>query len=103
MYSLDPLEGTLGKIKAGHLLRRTSFGPTQKDISDFSALSANDAVDILFQVSEEPDPPIDPTTGEDWVSPRPGPENSEEGDLWRYFMAWHIESRLLCVKIEKRI
>jgi len=39
----------------------------------------------------EPPPPIDPATGSDWVSPKPGPENNEEGILARYFIAWHLE------------
>lgn len=91
MYSLEPLEGSLGKNKAGHLLRRTTFGPTQKDMTDFSDMSASDAVDLLFQVQDEPAPPIDPKTGQDWVSPSPGPENSDEGTLWKHFIAWNVE------------
>ena len=86
MYSLDPITGNLGHKNAGHLLRRATFGPTQKNISDFSLLTADEAIDVLFQELDEPLPPIDPLTGEDWVSPKPGPDKTKLGPLAVPFM-----------------
>lgn len=91
MYSLDPFEGPLGELNANHLLRRSTFGPTLKNIRDTALLSATEAVDMLFESQDEPLPPVDPATGEDWVSPRPGENNSDENALLSYFGAWHIE------------
>jgi len=91
MYALDLFQGQLGEQNAGHLLRRATFGPTQKGIADFASLEADVAVDLLFENLPEPLAPVDPMTGEDWVSPRPGDDNSEDNLLWRYFMAWHME------------
>ncbi len=91
MYTLDPFEGPLGELNANHLLRRATFGPTLKNIRDFALLTAGEAVDLLFENQDEPAPPVDPATGEDWVSPRPGENNSDEDSLMRYFGAWHVE------------
>ena len=91
MYSLEPITGLLGHKNAGHLLRRATFGPTNKNINDFAQLTVDEAVDILCQDKEEPSPPIDPLTGEDWVSPKPGPNNSQEFILQDYYMAWHMQ------------
>lgn len=91
MSALDPFQGQLGEQNAGHLLRRGTFGPTQKNIKDFALLDAETAVDKLFESLPEPLAPLDPLTGEDWVSPKPGEGNSEDNDLWRYFMAWQLE------------
>jgi len=91
MYSLNPISGPLGKPNARHLLGRATFGPTQKNINDFALLSADEAIDLLFQEQEVPSPPIDPATGEDWVSPKPGPDNAAEDELNPYYMAWHLE------------
>jgi len=91
MYSLTPLTGPLGKQNAGHLLRRATYGPTQKDIKEIALLTAEEAVNMLFETQDEPDAPIDPLTGENWVSPKPGEDNSDEEELRKYFAAWHLE------------
>ena len=91
MSSLDPISGPLGRSNAKHLLKRATFGPTQQEINSFAQLTVVEAVDMLFQPQAEPQPPVDPATGENWVSPLPGPENSEESVLARYFIAWHLE------------
>lgn len=91
MYSLDPITGALGLKNAGHLLRRATFGPTQKNINDFSQLTVDQAIEILFQEMPEPEPPIDPLTGDNWFNPKPGPDNSPEDNLRGYFMTWHLE------------
>lgn len=91
MYSLEPFTGPLGEKNASHLLRRATFGPTRQNILDMAQMTADEAVDLLFQDMAEPLAPIDPLTGEDWVSPKPGPENSPESELIKYFMAWQME------------
>jgi uncharacterized protein (DUF1800 family) len=91
MASLDPISGPLGKKRAAHLLRRATFGPTRPQVDTFATLTAEEAINQLFQPLPHPEPPVDPQTGLPWVNPKPGPENSEENDLIAYFVAWHIE------------
>ncbi len=91
MASLDPITGPLGKQKAAQLLERSTFGPTRQEVSSFAEKDAEEALNILFTEQPLPDPPVDPATGEPWVNPKPGPENSDVNDLIAYFIGWHIE------------
>ncbi len=92
MPSLNPVTGNLGTIRAAHLLRRVTFGPTAKEITQFAAITAAEAVQQLFTLTDDPPPPIDPATGQTWLNPRANPDvNSERETLDDYFMAWHIE------------
>lgn len=92
MASLTPITGSLGTDRAGHLLRRATFGPTKADIDQFAAMDINTALDTLLDTSLAlPNPPIDPKTGSDWL---PKPEidvNSDDRVLFDYFKAWFLE------------
>jgi len=98
MASLDEITGTLGRTRAAHLLRRTTFGPTVSDINSFSTLNAAVAIERLMDDSDEgPAPPIDPVTGTTWVdpsgtsgSPRASDEREQEA-LFPFFKSWHMD------------
>jgi len=91
MASINPITGVLGEKNAGHLLRRITYGPTRADIESFSEKTPEEALVILFENHPLPEPPKDPATGETWINPKPGPENSDENDLLTFFMGWHLE------------
>ncbi len=65
---LTPYTGVLGPTRAAHLLRRATFGPTLPLIQQFETLTAANAVTLLFD-DQIPDPelPLNPETGEDWL------------------------------------
>ncbi|HZY80921.1 MAG TPA: DUF1800 family protein [Cyclobacteriaceae bacterium] len=89
---LAPFSGPLGLKRAAHLLRRATFGPNKSDIDTFSAMTAADAVQQLFQGTlPTPDAPIDPETGKEWaVAGTIEGVSSGEGDLQEYFKGWFI-------------
>lgn len=97
MASLLPLSGALGRARAAHLLRRSTFGPTLAQIEQFSSLSAQDALDMLLDDSAaDPAPPLDTATAATWVDPLTNPHaiegtNSEQDTLFEYFQAWHMD------------
>jgi uncharacterized protein (DUF1800 family) len=90
MASLSPISGNLGLEKAAHLLRRATFGPTKTEIEDFAAMNVDEALSALMTPLADPDPPIDPLTGSNWL-PKPGELNSGDDTLFSYFQAWFIE------------
>jgi len=65
---LTAYQGVLGPSRAAHLLRRATFGPTITQINDFGSLTSQEAIALLFD-DQIPDPelPINPETGLDWV------------------------------------
>ncbi|MEM6725296.1 MAG: DUF1800 family protein [Bacteroidota bacterium] len=63
MPSLSPMSGNLTRAQAAHLLRRATFGPTRQEINDLTGLSADAAVDLLFQAQATPAAPLHPQTG----------------------------------------
>ncbi len=65
---LPPYQGVLGSSRAAHLLRRATFGPTINQINEFASLTAVEAINLLFD-DQIPDPelPINPETGQDWL------------------------------------
>ena len=72
---LDPLEGTMGREAAGHLLGRCLFGARQSDIDSFTGLTVAEALDLLLADLPAPSPPIsiNPADtgvplGETWVN-----------------------------------
>lgn len=96
MPSLTEITGTLGRSRAAHLLRRCTFGPTPGQIEEFAGYTATEALEKLFEEpAENPAPPIDPLTGSTWVDPegqsKAGGSNSEQDDLFEFFMAWHLD------------
>jgi uncharacterized protein (DUF1800 family) len=92
---LPIFSGTLGVKRAAHLLRRAAFGGSNADIDTFASLSATAAVGNLFNNSI-PDPvlPIDPLTGQEWVTSGPTGSGSEEPDLQEYFKGWFLGQML---------
>ena len=91
MSSISPMNGTLGGKNAAHLLRRATFGPTVKDIIDFSAKTTDEALAILFADTVEPDPPKDPLTNATWLNPKAGVGNSDKSNLIDFYIGWHLE------------
>ncbi len=97
--SLTAFAGKLGEKNAAHLLRRATFGPSIKQIKDFSDLTASAAMNLLFDGSAaDPTPPKDTATGSSWVLPdqRKAAEgtNSEQDTLHEFFKAWHTDVML---------
>ena len=91
---LNELTSALGKKRAAHLLRRTCFAGSINEIDAFATLTPAQAVDQLFNATlPEPVLPIDPLTGNEWITGAFAPE-SEGFELDRYFLAWHIGQML---------
>ncbi|GAA5025859.1 hypothetical protein GCM10011506_10860 [Marivirga lumbricoides] len=89
--ALTPLNETLGRHRAAHLLRRTVFGATQTTINTFASLTPSDAMERLFKDNlESPLPPIDPATGTEWMTTGTTDANSEGFELENYFLRWHL-------------
>jgi len=104
MASLLPITGTLGIKRAAQLLRRSTFGPTRKDIDDFSNKTVEDAITVLFTDTPAPPPPLDPKTGQTWMNPKATASNSDPELLMEYFKAWHLEKmRKSGTSIKERI
>jgi uncharacterized protein (DUF1800 family) len=91
MPPLDKISGQLGNINAAHLLRRATFGTTPQLIQQFSTISIDQALEILFSPTGNPQPPVDPKTGATWLSHSAGDNNSSQENLVDYYMAWHLE------------
>lgn len=92
MASLSPLSGVLGVKNAAHLLRRACFGATKAEIDAFALKTVDEAFAELSVVSDIPEKPIDLKTGSTWLNPKSNPEvNSEQYDLIKYFISWHLE------------
>lgn len=86
MASLNPIDGSpLGRKRAAHLLRRTTFGPTKQDIDTFANLNITQALDILLEPKEAPEPPNDPATGTTWIGTVNG---DDEEQRKRYVTHW---------------
>lgn len=90
---LTQLSTTLGVKRAAHLLRRTCAGASVSEIDAFALLTPQEAVEQLFN-SDIPDAgyPVDPLTGEEWITT--GNAQSEESDLERQFLEWHLGQML---------
>ncbi len=75
---LNQLSGALGRKRAAHLLRRACFGASISQIDEFANLTAQQAVERLFD-SDLPTPPlpIDPATGAEWITTGVSLEDSE--------------------------
>jgi uncharacterized protein (DUF1800 family) len=77
---LTPYSGNWGNAQVLHLLRRTLFGVKQSELDTFKAMSMNNAVDALLNVSTtQPSPPVnaynsgtatdpDVPAGQTWVN-----------------------------------
>ena len=97
MSALSPINGPLSRRAASHLLKRLTFGPTRKEINNLENKSISQALDILFQKHEHPQPPLDTATGKQWVNPIPtegriGRVNSLETTLIPYMRQWWLDT-----------
>ncbi len=92
MASLQPFNGTLDKRLAGHLLRRATFGPSKKDIDQFTGLTPVQAVANLLQEPEPPKPITNPASGTPLIDPENGiykmVVDGEAENLTDVFMSW---------------
>src|SRR6478609_5430826 len=90
---LPEYSGTLGLKRAAHLLRRATFGATKQQIATFAGYTPATAITQLFrQALPDPVLPIDPKTGQTWVtiSGDIPDANSKDGDLQEFFKGWFI-------------
>ncbi|MFY0598945.1 MAG: DUF1800 family protein [Cyclobacteriaceae bacterium] len=100
-----PLNEILGKERAAHLLRRTSFGASVKEIDAFALLTPTQAFAQLYddQLPEAP-LPIDLATGTEWITTGTTDANSESFILGRHINAWQIGQILAAgVSEDKRL
>lgn len=97
---LTALAGTLGRKRAAHLLRRATFGATKAQIDQVAALTVSEAMDLLFITDGLPEPelPIDPATGEEWITTPRTDANSTDRGLNSYLKSWHF-GQLLAIGI----
>ncbi|HYF69403.1 MAG TPA: DUF1800 family protein [Ohtaekwangia sp.] len=84
--------GNLGIKRAAHLLRRATFGATPAQILEYAQRTPAQAIALLFPATPLPipPPPIDPQTGQEWVTTGATGANSEGFDLERYFLGWFL-------------
>ena len=73
--ALSPISGSLGPVRAKHLLRRLTFGPNQQQVEAFSAMNIRQALDSLLGSTALPVPPQYPEDpagkfppGYEWVT-----------------------------------
>ncbi|MFK7970472.1 MAG: DUF1800 family protein [Bacteroidia bacterium] len=91
MASLQQRTGVLGERLAAHILRRTTMGFTQAELTAYAGKTADQAVDDLLNFSANPGPPIDPATGATWIPGLAGSMNSSEGNRRYYTVAWWLD------------
>jgi len=61
---LEPYTGPWTVVQAGHLMRRTTFGPSQEMVDQALAMGMNSSVNLLFDNAKPYDPPIKYTLDE---------------------------------------
>ena len=91
MASLAPLTGPLGKQKAAHLLRRTTFKVTPSRIDQFAQMTAEQAVEQLFTFPDFvlPNGPISWATGNSWFTDF-NAVGLEFEDQYKAMMGWTL-------------
>ncbi len=94
MADLDPYTTVLTTKTAAHLLRRATFGPTQTEITQFTGLTAAQAVQLLISnANYAPPPPVDldqfsPTAGQPFLD-KPF-NHGRNFDLGHYLRCWWL-------------
>jgi len=58
MASLNKFSGVWNAEHAAHLFRRTTFGVSYKNIKDFGKKSLDETIDVLFELTPKPAPPV---------------------------------------------
>ncbi len=98
MASLSPLSGVLGRRRAAHLLRRTSYRFTKTKVDELAGLTAAQALPTLLQLYpalvEQPhyDDPTTPGTNENmtWCLPYGTVATVQEFKLRRNVVGWWL-------------
>ena len=92
MPYLDPYTQPLTAQTAAHFLRRATFGPTQTEITNFTGLTAAQAVQqLISNAAYSPPPPVDldetkTTAGQPYLNkPFNGDRNFDFGHYLRYW------------------
>lgn len=92
---LTELTQPLGTKRAAHLLHRATFGPTKAQIDAFAGNTPAQAITQLFgQALPDPQLPLDPETGLEWVVSGTTDANSGDSDLQEFFKGWFIGQML---------
>ncbi len=93
-YSLDAHAQPLTVAQATHLLRKTTFGPTQNHISAFTGISSMLAIDTLINnINYSPAPPVDlnitkTTVGQTYIGTVY--DGTRNGEFRDYIRNWWI-------------
>ncbi len=96
-FSLAPYSGEWNIKQAAHLLRRTMYGPTQADIDQAVDQGLDETIQVLFKITELPDPPLvfraeadTVPLGETWVNqPYDRAVDNQVGSRLASLRAWN--------------
>ncbi len=96
MASLNPLQGALGRRRAAHLLRRTSYRYTKAKLLEMADQTAAQALPSLLTLNPfQLDQPVYGNTNTTWILPLPGTPvagyPAEDFVLRRYLMGWWLD------------
>ena len=98
MASLNPLQGALGRRRAAHLLRRTSYRYTKAKLLEMADQTAAQALPSLLTLhSFQLEQPVYGTDNATWILPLPGAGAgvpAEDFMLRRYIMGWWLNEAL---------
>lgn len=99
MASLNPLQGALGRRRAAHLLRRTSFRYTKAKLLEIADQTASQALpSLLTSYPLNLEQPVYGTSNATWILPLPGTPvasyPAEDFVLRRYVMGWWLNEAL---------
>jgi len=107
MASIQPHTGTLGVRLAKHLLRRTSYRYTPVAIDNLAGMSANNAVDSLFNpYTLDMTEPLDYLTGQPFINAGidvGSPTGLEDFEKRRNVTAWWLREAQLNSGIQHRM
>ncbi|MCS7000219.1 MAG: DUF1800 domain-containing protein [Bacteroidota bacterium] len=92
MGALDRYIGPWDERRAGHLLRRATFLNSRRFARQLLEMGLDAAVDHLLANQPMPDPPKDPTTGEDFVNSQTPLQN--DGQYFTILKGWWLEQML---------
>lgn len=100
-YSLNAYAQPLTVSQAAHLLRRTTFGPTQTEIFNFTGLDASTAIqNLINSINYIPSPPIDlnetkTTAGQEYVNSTYDSVLGRNFEFRYYYNHWWINMMAL--------
>lgn len=100
MASLNPLQGALGRRRAAHLLRRTSYRYTKAKLLEMADQTAAQALpSLLTPYPFQLDQPVYGVSNDTWILPLPGLSvanyPAQDFVLRRYLTAWWVNESLL--------